>query len=59
MAAALAVISAALVSRRSSRVVSLSRAVPDVGRLALLLGRAGVDRAVELVVRQLAGDVLA
>jgi hypothetical protein len=29
-----------------------------VGRLALLLGGAGVDRAVEVVIRQLAGDVL-
>lgn len=37
------------------------RAVRDVGRLALLLlvGRAGVDRAVEVVVRQFALDVLA
>jgi hypothetical protein len=32
------------------------RAVPDVGRLALFV-RAGVDRAVEVVVGQLAGDV--
>ena len=59
MSAALAVLSAAaaLAAFHNCRLAGLF----DVGRLALLLlvGRAGVDRAVELVLRQFLRHVLA